>query len=60
MIPVDRDGRFKGVLILHEGANTVRLTTRDVGGRIDSSDKKIAVDSTAPPLSTEKLPWEKP
>ncbi len=60
VIPVERDGRFKGVLILHEGANTVRLTTRDVGGRVDSSEKKIAVDSTAPPLSTEKLPWEKP
>jgi hypothetical protein len=59
VIPVDKDGRFRGVVTLREGHNSLDLTSRDVGGHTAESNKRINVHSTAPQISTDKLPWEK-
>ncbi len=58
-VPVGKDGRFRGVITLREGANAVSVVAHDVGGHAAASDARLLLDTTAPPLSTEKLPWEK-
>ncbi len=59
VMTVERDGRFRGVVSLRVGRNNLSWKCRDVGGHVATSDKRIMLDSRAPNISTEKLPWEK-